>query len=243
MPGKILFRYGRHKSRQPLSFSYRSDENSPLHRSITKELGVRPDRADYEHLLFAMHLAERQESDTQRVTRKDSVAQLKAMTKIKQDDHLITAIKHTDSATFRLISQAQSDLIAESISTKGKFTSTDGDEYRIFAPGLDESMPDYLPDGITGVRQAIANALNDCEETEQKAGRRKIESRRPLADEIWSLWVKYRPNESRKVWQREGVFSPALKFAIAVFKQIVDNADPYTVAELLKERAPKNRSN
>ncbi len=56
-----------------------------------------------------MNYAERKKTlrFARHATRKDSLAQLHAMIKIKEDSELIEALKNTDIKTFMMISKAQ----------------------------------------------------------------------------------------------------------------------------------------
>ncbi len=179
-------------------------------------------------LRFAMH-----------ATRKDSLAQLRAMIKIKEDSELIEALKNIDIKTFLMISQAQNDLIAEKISETGYFIDSDGMQYTLLVPSLEQythpGVEYYLPDGIVGLRNAVSLAFQHCTTEKEKRGRRKIESRRYLVDEIWRIWKAYQPKASQEIWQRGDGCSLALGFARVVFEQVYVVIDLYSLAELMKE--------
>lgn len=241
MPGRNLFKKGLHPSRQGMHFEYSIDQGPGLYRTLCLALGARILRTDYQNLLFIMNYAEREETlrVAMHVTRKDSLAQLHAMIKIKEDSELIEALKNTDIKTFMIISQAQTDLIAEKISETGYFIDSDGMQYTLFVPSLEQythpGVEYYLPDGIVGLRNAVSLALQHCKTGKEKRGRRKIESRRYLADEIWRIWKAYQPKASQEIWQRDDDCSLALGFARVVFEKVYGKMDLYSLAELMKE--------
>jgi hypothetical protein len=241
MPGRNLFKKGLHPSRKGIHFAYRSDQGSSLYRTLCLALGARILRTDYQNLLFIMNHAERKETlrVAMHVTRKDSLAQLHAMIKIKEDSELIEALKNTDIKTFMMISKAQNELIAEKISETGYFIDSDGMQYTLYVPSLEEYTPPgvkyYLPDGIDGLRNAISLAAQHCKNVKEKRGRRRIESRRYLADEIWRIWKAYQPKASQEIWQRDDNCSLALSFARVVFEKVYGKTNLYSLAELMKE--------
>ncbi len=213
-----------------------------MYHKLCIALGTRLSHLDFQHLLLAIYHAELEErlKVDKDVTRKNSSAQLKAMTKIKNDTKLVEALQNTDIKTFLMISEAQNDLISERICINGYFIDSDGTQYTSFIPSLDQythpRIEYYLPDGITGLRNAVSLALQRCKTMKEKRGRRIIKSRRPLADEVWHIWKKYQPNTSQEIWQRTDNCSPALGFAHAVFNEVLEKVDLDSLAELMKER-------
>jgi len=152
-----------------------------------------------------MNYAERKKTPrfARHATRKDSLAQLHAMIKIKEDSELIEALKNTDIKTFMMISKAQDDLIAEKISETGYFIDSEDMQYTLPVPSLEQythpGVEYYLADGIVGLRNAVSLALQHCKSEKEKRGRRKIESRRTLANEIWRIWKAYQPKASQEL--------------------------------------------
>jgi hypothetical protein len=135
-----------------------------------------------------MNYAERKEtlSVARHVTRKDSLAQLHAMIKINEDSELIEALKNTDIKTFMMISEAQNELIAEKISETGYFIDSDGMQYTLLVPSLEQythpGVEYYLSDGIVGLRNAVSLALQHCKAGKEIRGRRKMN-----LDALWRM--------------------------------------------------------
>jgi hypothetical protein len=65
--------------------------------------------------------------------------------------------------------------------------------------------------------------------------KKKNESRRTLADEIWRIWEAYQPKASKEIWQRDDDCSLALGFARVFFEKVFVIIDLYSLAELMKE--------
>lgn len=110
MPGRNLFKKGLHSSRQGMSVPHDSRLiDYKLYRMLCLALKAEISHRDYLSLLFAMNYAERKKTlrFARHATRKDSLAQLHAMIKIKEDSELIEALKNTDIKTFMMISKAQ----------------------------------------------------------------------------------------------------------------------------------------
>lgn len=242
MAGKNHFKKGLHPSRQGMYFEFRSDIGAPHYDPLCQALGARLSPKDFYWLMLAIHEAMHEEilSAGRHATRKDALAQLKAMSKIKSDTKLIEALKNTDINTFMMINQAQTDLISEKIDKNGYFIDSRGSQYIIPIASLDQyplpGVEYYLPDGIAGLQNAVSLALQRCRIEKDKAGRKEIKSRRPLADLVWSLWKEYRPDASQEIWHRDGKCSPALSFAHEVFAQIIEKVELSSLAELMKER-------
>ena len=222
-----------------MHFSY-SVRFAGFYEKVCDALSCRLSICDFQRLMLAINIAEREEATADRVTRKDVLAQLRAMAKIKQDDQLVGAVTNTDMITFQLISQAQTELISDVISSEGCFVDSSGGEYRFCPPSMDQYnlMSDiYLPDGVKGLRESVDRALRDCESRKGTAGPRKIESRRALAREVKTLWKHHQPGCSQKVWQRDGDCSPLLNFARLVFEQVTENdIGLCALAEMMNEK-------
>jgi len=247
MPGKILFKQGRHLTRKGMYFSYNYVQYARIRHTLCLALGVRLSHPDCQHLLIAIGSAALEETSKidKDVTGRNSEAQLKSMTRIKNDTKLIEAVQNTDRKTFLMISDAQTDLIYEKIITTGYFIDSEGMQYTS-TPSLDQythpGIEYYLPDGITGLRNAVSLALQRCIDNKEKRGRRKIKSRRLLADEVWRILRKYRPDASQTIWHWDKC-NFALVFAHAVFKEVNPVINLDTLVKLMKERDYKKRSN
>ncbi len=242
MPGKILFKEGRHPTRQVSDFKieYSPSKNLELYKTLCKALGEKLIYSDYLYLLFEIHSAEHEEKKriNNNMTRKNSLAQLKALTRIKDDDDLVRSVQNTDINTFLMISEAQTDLITEKLFSTGYFIDSEG-EHCTYTPTLDQythpGIKYYLPDGISGLRDAISLALKICDSNKEGRGRKKIKSRCPLAKAVWRIWKKYRPEASQEIWQRDGECSPALFFAQTIFETTYRYICLYSLAEIMKE--------
>lgn len=245
MPGKVLFKNGRHPTRQgfPFSYSYSPSENLELLRTLNKALGAKLIYSDYLHLLFKIHSAKHEEKSIiyDNVVGRNSKAQLRSMNRIKNDAELIEAVQNTDIKTFLMISEAQTDLITEKLFSGGYFIDSEG-ERCTYTPTLDQythpGIKYYLPDGINGLRDAVSLALQRCIDKKEKRGRREIKSRRFLAEEVWSIWKKYRPEKDQTIWHRYGDRSASLIFAHAVFKEVNEVINLDSLVKLMKECRP-----
>ncbi|MCB1948012.1 hypothetical protein, partial [Nitrosomonas sp.] len=203
-------------------------------------LGAKLIYTDYLHLLFEIHSAKHEEKSisNKNAVGRNSAAQLRSMNRIKSDTKLIEAVQNTDIKTFMMISVAQTDLISEKMKLTGYFIDSGGMRYNLHIPSLDQCTPIgkyYLPDGITGLRDAVSLALQRCIVTKEKRGRRTIKSRRLLADKVWSILRKYRPDANQTIWHW-GTCNYALVFAHEVFKEVNPVINLDILVKLMKER-------
>lgn len=157
------------------------------------------------------------------VRRKDIAAQLRAMVKIRNDNDLLTALRNCDHWTFEAIQREQISHTAKVISDEGQFTDANGDCNRIPAEillGFREDDPLYLPLGITGLRESIANALVETDAKKDHAGPPEKPYQLALANECIIFWKKFGPASQRKPWATAGTGkqSQIVSFADVVFK-------------------------
>ncbi len=138
------------------------------------------------------------------MTRRDTVAQLKALLRL-DDESIIDALTKCDASTFSRIQEADMALIARVIRMRKSFVDSLGDEY-LFPPQM-EISPNfvYLPTNISGLRvsglrRAIKRALRTVDGNVDKAGKKEKGYQTDLAKLCRYLWAKYRPERSQKAW-------------------------------------------
>lgn len=156
------------------------------------------------------------------VRRKDIEAQLRAMLKIRKDSDLLIALRNCDHWTFEVIQQEQIRLTEKAISDAGQFTDPDGETCIIPAEiqfGRRDVDPTYLPLGITGLRESIANALAETNAQKDHAGPAEKPYQHALANECITFWKKFGEASQRKPWATAGTGkqSRIVNFADAVF--------------------------
>jgi hypothetical protein len=167
MAGRVFFKQGaRHPSRHAHCFEVPANLRPALERLTEKHIP----RQEFLFLARAIAIA-RADNEIQtkeRATRKDTLAQLKAMLRLKDDDGLLHALRGCDRMTYEAVQQAQIDAISDALWRDGVFVDAGGVEHRI-APSMElgaERVPPYLPMGFEGVRNAVAAALKSLEADE-----------------------------------------------------------------------------
>ncbi|WNB74543.1 hypothetical protein [Methylomonas koyamae] len=171
MSGRVFFRRGRkHFSRNGHHF----ESHAGLWRKLEQLTGKHVPYQEFIFLVYAIAIA-RADNESHvnpaRSTRKDALAQLKAMLRLKKDDDLLHALRGCDQMTFEAIQQAQIDAISDVLWRNGVFIDSNGDEYKTppsIEIGVIGRVEPYLPMGIVGVRNAISAALNIIEVDEAK---------------------------------------------------------------------------
>ncbi len=174
------------------------------------------------------------------VRRKDIAAQLRAMVKIRNDNDLLTALQNCDHWTFEAIQREQIRLTAKVISDEGQFTDANGDRNRIPAEiqlGCREDDPPYLPLGMTGLRESIANALVETDAKKDHAGPPEKPYQHALANECIIFWKKFGEARQRKPWETTdtGRQSQIVSFADVVFKAAGMTLSSRRLIALLKD--------
>jgi len=220
MAGTPLFKRGQHPSRYALGHAEISEADARELRQSLDALTVRGmDGADFRFLLCAILEAKACERpDYDPVTRKDTVAQLQAMGKLRSDDELLAALRKCDHRTLEAIRRAQNAAISDVLWCEGLFVDVEGQEHRT-PPGLEfvgprDDVGPYLPMGFDGLRRSIAVAITTEEEIRDRAGRREKNHQADLARECVQLWQKYGPPDRQKIWRE----APIVVFAEAVFR-------------------------
>lgn len=243
MAGKVFFKNGkRHVSR----LLHTTEFGAEFLESLVGILGKKITPRDWGYLAQAIAIAkadnDRQTRD--RATRKDALAQLKAMRRLKDYDALLQALRGCDRMTLEAIRQAQTDAIGDVLGRDGVFVDADGVEHQS-PPGIDhvgpmERVQPYLPMGFEGLRNAIADALKSIEADEVReesdpdlqivmrrtrihpkstAGNLEKTYQIALATECIVLWKKYGNAKQRKPWctASTGKRSDVVSFSCAVF--------------------------
>lgn len=169
MAGKVFFRTGaRHFSRH----THRFEVPGNLLPTLMRLVGKRVPRQEFVFLVGAIAIAwtENAVQTKERANRKDGLAQLKAMLRLKDDADLFDALRGCDRMTFEAVQQAQIDAISDVLWRDGVFVDAGGMEHRV-APNIElglewegrERVSPYLPMGFAGVRNAVAAALKNIE--------------------------------------------------------------------------------
>lgn len=261
MAGRVFFRNGeRHASR----FSHTAEFGAGFLESLASILGKKITQKDWGYLAQAIATA-KADNDRQtrnRATRKDALAQLKAMLRLKDNDALLQALTGCDRMTLEAIQQAQTDAISNVLWRDGVFVDADGMEHHI-PPTIDhvgpmEIVPPYLPMGFDGVRNAIADALKSIEADEVReesdhdlylatlrtrvyprtgAGNSGKPYQLDLARACWALWEQYGPSQGRGAWRTNGTGkrSKLVGLADAVFSAAGMSLDSSRLVALLKK--------
>ena len=255
MAGSVLFKRGRHPSRsgRRAKKTMGPRDYVDLRSAIARRLGL-VTSVDFQFLSEAILTARSflQNSVTTGpdggavecegligpMTRRDTVAQLKAMRRIDDDDALISALENIDAMTFSAIQQADLGLIADEISKSGHFVDSEGHEY-LFPPSI-ESIPGfvYLPSGVGGLRQAVDVALETSEHRADRGGRKDKTHQSELERLCRYLWAKYCPSKSQRVWCTPDADrrSELVAFAKFVFDQAGMHLTDSRLVDVLKGR-------
>lgn len=246
MAGRVFFKNGaRHFSRHADSFVVPDD----LRPTLARLTGKRIPHQELMFLVRAIAIAwAENELQKNRATRKDALAQLKAMLRLKNNDDLLHALCGCDRMTYEAVQQAQIDAISDVLWRDGVFVDVGGVEYRV-APNMElgmewegrERVPPYLPMGFAGVRNAVAAALKNIEAGEAReesdpdlylatlrtgihprmgAGRAEKPYQLDLARACWALWERHGPSQGRGAWRTDGTDkrSKLVDLTDAVFK-------------------------
>lgn len=221
MAGKVYFRQGAlHVSRLDNCFKNDADLRPSLEELIGKSIPY----AAFNEILIAVAIARKENAiqTRERPTRKDAVAQLKAMLRLSGDE-LLHALRGCDRLTFEAIRQAQIDAISEVLCSDGLFIDVRGDEYRM-PPSIylgllrdgREVVPPYLPMGVSGVHAAIALALKRIEDGDTiedgrtrfhpktGPGNAKKDYQLDLARACLDLWKSCDPRCGQRAWRTTG---------------------------------------
>lgn len=182
MAGKVLFRGGGiHFSRRAGRSGLGAVVGKVLFEDVSEMLGLAIEPDDFGHLCWAILLArvaaddrdERKRGQPES-TRRDVVATLRAMRRIKRDDDLLHALRCCDSKTFEAIQQAHLDAVCAEINEHGYFVDANGNEHRYHPPEI-EIGPDYLlsgdigkPDCLSGMNKAVFVDLHLKRRAERK---------------------------------------------------------------------------
>lgn len=231
MAGRVFFRnQARHLSRHVHSFAVPRD----LWPTLVRLTGKRITRQEFMLLVRAIAIAQAEnETHTKEgATRKDAMAQLKAMLRLEDDDALLHALRGCDRLTYEAVQQAQIDAVSEILWRDGFFVDVDGDEHRI-APTMElgveggerKSVLPYLPMGFAGVRNAVAAALKNIEadgggeessldlhlvtlrtrvHPKMGAGRAAKPYQLDLAHACWALWERHGSSKGGCAWRTNG---------------------------------------
>ncbi|SDQ98489.1 hypothetical protein SAMN05428982_2750 [Pseudoxanthomonas sp. CF385] len=217
-----------HPSRGHETVFDRSDFTRLLETHLGSTLtSVRPE--DITRLMFAIGIAASEES---RITaghesRKDSLAALRAMFRLPDDD-LIAVLPTCDMATFGRIQTAQTELdyrrngipIVEVPSS----TLTDADEVdarlihrrSIELPTTGRQL--YLPMGIDGLREAVAEAIAVAEQETGSAGNKSKPHMEDLAEACNDFMRKYPlPRRKHDAPSRDVPLSAPVRFATEIY--------------------------
>lgn len=173
------------------------------------------------------------------VRRKDIEAQLRAMSKIRDDGKLMGALWNCDRLTFEAIQQASFSIMSDLLFENGHFIDADGETWQSPSEiqlGLHESDSPYLPLGVAGLREAIAKALDEIADKKDLPGAREKPYQIELAKVCNSLWKKYvDPAPKPHASPRTGKGSPDVTFAVAVFSAAGMPLSPARVRDVLKK--------
>ncbi|MCK9511203.1 MAG: hypothetical protein M0R28_08265 [Pigmentiphaga sp.] len=264
MAGRVFFRdQARHLSRHVHSFEAPSD----LWPTLVRLTGKRITRQEFMLLVRAIAIAQAEDETHTKggATRKDAMAQLKAMLRLEEGDALLQALRGCDRLTYEAVQQAQIDAISEILWRDGFFVDADGDEHRI-APSMElgvqggesKRVPPYLPMGFAGVRNAVAAALKNIEADEwgeesspdlhlvtmrtrfhpkMRAGRAAKPYQLDLAHACWALWERHGPSKGRGAWRTNGTNkrSKLVDMADVVFSAAGMRLDSSRLVALLKK--------
>lgn len=262
MAGKVIFKNGKlHASR----LRHVTEFGVGLLESLDEILETRITREEWNYLTLAIAIAKesnvRQTRD--RATRKDALAQLKAMQRLK-DESLLHALRGCDRMTLEAIRQAQHDAICDALWRDGVFVDVGGIEHRT-PPDIDHAGPmervqPYLPMGIAGLRAAITDALKNLESDSAQedpapglslvtrrtrfhprvgAGNAEKHYQIDLARACWALWERHGPSKGRGAWRTNGTNkrSKLADLADVVFKEAgMELGDSRLVALLKKAK-------
>lgn len=201
MAGKIHFRGGKiHSSRYARSGELYSHELTAFLASVQEVLGCTIDPDETRMLVFAVCFV-RAESKGQRegqadASRKDMLAQLRAMDAIRHDADLVAALRGCDRRTLEAIRTAHTALVSQILFRDGQFIDAEGIEHLIppdieILPGPASCAPVYLPDGVAGLRAAVKAALIECEANLDAAGNRAKPHQLVLAAQCLGLGRRY----------------------------------------------------
>lgn len=100
------------------------------------------------------------------------------------------------------------------------------------------ATPAYLPMGVTGLRQAITNALKRAQAEQGKPGNRTKVYQQELARACWKFWNATVPGSFRgKAWQtgQGETASKTVQFAGIVFAAAGFVLSPVTLAEVMNQ--------
>ncbi|MFJ3057169.1 hypothetical protein [Herbaspirillum sp. NPDC087042] len=226
MAGRVFFRAGqRHSSR-----SGHKTGLSGLREELSRFF-LRPiSEVDLDILVDALAIANMENSAQtghDRPNRKDALAQLKAMTRTKDDDKLIHALRGCDRMTFEAIQWCHAEIINEIVLQAHHFVDVHGHIHQ-FAPQIElygehhkqSNILPYLPMGIAGIRKAINFALQSIDSDTplpgathlpsfrihptSQAGNLKKTYQTKLAMTCVSMWAGYGRPDQRKPWQSPG---------------------------------------
>lgn len=245
-------------------FGHTTEFKKEFLKSLNGILGKKITQEDWGYIALAIAIAkaDKDRRTHDRANRKDALAQLKAMLRLKDNDALLQALRGCDRMTLEAIQQAQTDAISDVLWRDGVFVDPDGLEYR-HPPTIDhigpmEQMPPYLPMGIDGVRNAIVAALKSIEADEihedsdpllhlttqrsrfyPKVGAGNAEKlyQIGLADACWILWRQYASSKGRMAWRTSGTNkrSKLVDFAAAVFSAAGMPLDSSRLVAILKK--------
>jgi hypothetical protein len=220
MAGKVPFR---NRERHASRFGHRATFNKDFLELLNGIFEKRITQKDWGDLVTAIAIAnaENERQTKNRATRKDALAQLKAMLRLKSDDDFIYALRGCDRMTYEAVQQAQIDAISEVQCRDGMFLDTGGTEHCI-PPTIDlDRLPLYFPMGVDGARSAVVAALKRIETDEvtlerdsdfalvtlrtrihPKTGAGNIEKpyQTLLATKCLMLWRLYGNPSQRKPW-------------------------------------------
>jgi len=261
MAGKVFFRKGRwHMSR----FRHTTEFGAEFLNSLTRILGKEIPFPDWCYLAQSIAMA-KSDNDLQtkhKATRKDALAQLRAMSRLKSNDDLLWALRGCDRMTFEAIQQAQTDAISDVLWRDGVFVDAHGEDHcippAIEHVGLMERFPPYLPMGFEGVRNAIAASLKTIDEEKRHeasepslclvtrrtrfhpktgAGNTEKSYQRDLAAECVVFWRSCGKASQRKPWAASGEDkrSRIVAFAHTVFAAAGMRLSDRRMVSLLKQ--------
>lgn len=242
MAGKVFFRRGGiHSTRHGGEANITNEQADALRGTLHRTLRRSFNNADFLCLVRSILVARSEaKGHSDQPTRKDMIAQLRAMNKLGNED-LIAALRGCDQRTFEAIQQAQIDAISKLLWEEWQFTDAEGVEHRtppqIEFIGPAERCTPYLPMGLNGIRTSIASVLSACEVSSDQVGNREKLYQLSLARECVIWWKKYGPPDKQKAWRTLGTGrrSGIVDFAAAVFEAAgMPLADSRLVALLKK---------
>lgn len=227
MAGKVLFRGGKHPSRDCIGEAQGENEERNDKRTVEKMFvsiaGMLVRQVDFDdrrYLVSAILEARTSVSTSyESVRRKDIEAQLLAMRRL-DDDALDDALRSCDHWTFEAIQAASTAIISEILWRDSFFVGSDGDSHRIPSDiEVQPGQPVFLPLGYDGLRHAIDAALARVATDKNRRGAIEKTHQAVLAKECIRLWRIYGDPDRQKAWRTSGTGDegPVVSFARVVF--------------------------